>query len=336
MRFDREQWRRLYINESADHRALPLLARGVRDYLIRVARQQDGVLVKNAPTEERAIETLLRGCSAHAEEMELATKYIQLWIDDGYLVWRRSKNRYALGIKRYVEAQKARSPGAVRQKRYRDRHTPQKTNHSMQLPLPSVPVTGDVTGNATGNVTRLDGVTSQRKKERSERSERKKERHEVSDRAAEWLTSPDGQFSHGSPHQWPEVVAVVAACNDVWGQTTRIHNSADPRIAVVVERLAEGFSPDDLIEAIHGSRNDEWIASKKGLQTLKTLLKDAASVDKYASMIDGDGAVPGVQPSVNSEYYKTGKTGWEPAAESGPVEELSGDERPFGKQAADA
>ena len=36
MRFERESWRKLYVNESIQHRLMPVLSRGLRDYITRL------------------------------------------------------------------------------------------------------------------------------------------------------------------------------------------------------------------------------------------------------------------------------------------------------------
>ena len=77
----KEPWRRQYVNESIDDLGRPLLYRGLRDYLIRKARQDDGVLARHQPTPERAVETVVRACGAHPDEFDTCIKYMQLLIE---------------------------------------------------------------------------------------------------------------------------------------------------------------------------------------------------------------------------------------------------------------
>lgn len=133
MRFDRESWRKLYVAESAEHRMLPVLARGLRDYLIRHAKE-DGTLLSR--TDDPGND-LARALGAHPEELETVSEFVQKWIEDGYLSFKRRR----LWITNYVDAQSSQSPAARRQKRYRDRNR----GHS--------PVTGDVTQASPGDVT---------------------------------------------------------------------------------------------------------------------------------------------------------------------------------------
>lgn len=135
MRFDRESWRKLYITESIEHRMMPVLARGLRDYLLRHAKQDGTLLAKtDSPADD-----LARGLGAHPDEFESVTGYITEWISNGFLVFSRGR----LWIRNFEAAQASASPGAKRQKRYRERKRDVD------------PVTRDV----TRDVTQRNGVT---------------------------------------------------------------------------------------------------------------------------------------------------------------------------------
>src|SRR5687768_7425592 len=119
MRFDIESWRKLYVAESVEHKLKPILSRGFRDYLIRHARADGTLLAKTADP----CGDLARALGAHPDEFGTVKQYIQDWIDDGYLRFSRGR----LAIARFVEAQEARSPGALRQKRYVERKRTHET-----------------------------------------------------------------------------------------------------------------------------------------------------------------------------------------------------------------
>ena len=143
MRFERESWRKLYVNESIQHRLMPVLSRGLRDYIIRLA-SDDGTLLSKT---ENPSADLARAMGTHPDEITLVISYLDLWLSDGYL--KHSRGR--LSIAKFEEAQSARSAGAVRQARYRKGKTDDDDD-----------VTGDVTGDATVTSPGDAHVTSQK------------------------------------------------------------------------------------------------------------------------------------------------------------------------------
>lgn len=137
MRFDRESYRKLYVAESAEHRLLSLFARGLRDYLLRFATE-DGTLL---PGSKRAAEDLCRVLGASSGERRHVLAAVEELIGVGYLTLDPNGR---LWITRYVEAQQARSPGALRQQRYRDNHSRVTRNATDDV---TPPVTDNVTSN---------------------------------------------------------------------------------------------------------------------------------------------------------------------------------------------
>ena len=90
------------------------------------------------------------------------------------------------------------------------------------------------------------------------------------------------------PEGDPAVLALCQAWSDVWGVGVHLRGGLrDPRLNAILSRLSEGFTVEQLTEAIKGSKNDDFIAKRKALQTLATVLKDAGAVDKYASLVGG-------------------------------------------------
>jgi hypothetical protein len=79
--WSRERWRKLYLREALEQRLWSVMARGLRDYLIRLA-EDDGALIRDA---EEPVEALLTVLGAHAGEAELVRGAIELLRRDGFL-----------------------------------------------------------------------------------------------------------------------------------------------------------------------------------------------------------------------------------------------------------
>lgn len=77
----REQWRKLYRRESLTSRLQPVLARGLRDYLLRDA-EDDGTLVRGQADPLGALADAL---GTHPEERAQVLGYLKIWVQDGYL-----------------------------------------------------------------------------------------------------------------------------------------------------------------------------------------------------------------------------------------------------------
>lgn len=102
-------------------------------------------------------------------------------------------------------------------------------------------------------------------------------------RAQFWLSNPAlASLEHPNPEKWPETGALVAKLKAVFGGTEQTPRySGDPRMQVLLARWSEGREQADLLGAIEGAGLNEHIRSKPDLQTLQTILKDSAAVDKY-------------------------------------------------------
>jgi len=112
MRFETETWRKLYVSESLAHRAMSLMARGLRDYLLRFA-EPDGTLLRGC---ESATE-LLRVLGARSSERRAVSEGLEELLEVGFLGLEAGR----LWIRKFEEAQKRQSPGALRQQRYAKR-----------------------------------------------------------------------------------------------------------------------------------------------------------------------------------------------------------------------
>jgi len=77
----KERWRKLYLREALEQRLWSVMARGLRDYLIRLA-EDDGALIRDA---DEPVEALLTVLGAHEEEAELVRGAIELLRRDGFV-----------------------------------------------------------------------------------------------------------------------------------------------------------------------------------------------------------------------------------------------------------
>jgi len=77
----KERWRKLYMREAFDQRLWPVMARGLRDYLIRLA-DDDGALIRDA---DEPVMALLTALGAHEDEADLVHRAIELLRRDGFL-----------------------------------------------------------------------------------------------------------------------------------------------------------------------------------------------------------------------------------------------------------
>ena len=79
--WSKERWRKLYLREALEQRLWSVKARGLRDYLIRVA-EDDGALIRDS---DDPVDALLLALGAYAEEAELVRAAIVLLCRDGFL-----------------------------------------------------------------------------------------------------------------------------------------------------------------------------------------------------------------------------------------------------------
>lgn len=79
--WSKERWRKLYLREALEQRRWSVMARGLRDYLIRLA-EDDGALVRD---EDDPVDALLEALGAHADEAEFVRSAVLLLCRDGFL-----------------------------------------------------------------------------------------------------------------------------------------------------------------------------------------------------------------------------------------------------------
>lgn len=143
MNYDTEAWYKLYIRESTEDKLLPVLNRALRDFLLRLAKSRSDATIlgkTNAPGED-----LARALGTSGAEADTIAEYVRSMLGDGYLSHRRGR----LWITNFVEAQQARTPGARRQKTYRDKGGKSRTTDGVETHADVTPVDdSDVTGDA--------------------------------------------------------------------------------------------------------------------------------------------------------------------------------------------
>jgi hypothetical protein len=112
---------------------------------------------------------------------------------------------------------------------------------------------------------------------------------ELQAKAKLWLRDPQtASMTAPQPESWPETRLLCTTLAEVFGHKFQQfpRHGSDPRCAVAFGRWAEGFPNDRLLDAIRGAKLDENIAKNQQYQTLTTILRDAAQVDKFAALWD--------------------------------------------------
>lgn len=79
--WSKERWRKLYLREALEQRLWSVMARGLRDYLLRLA-DDDGALIRDA---DDPLQALLLALGAHDGEAELVRAALELLRKDGFL-----------------------------------------------------------------------------------------------------------------------------------------------------------------------------------------------------------------------------------------------------------
>jgi hypothetical protein len=152
----KERWRKQYVREPLQHRAWPVMARGLRELLNALA-EDDGSLVRDVAD---PVEALLRGLNPQAYEVHLVHAAIELLLQDGFLaqdehsIWipdlpRSQAQREAMppAAERTASSVAARqtSTERVRQFRERQRNAGAVSGHVASTPaLPVSTVSGSV------------------------------------------------------------------------------------------------------------------------------------------------------------------------------------------------
>lgn len=83
---------------------------------------------------------------------------------------------------------------------------------------------------------------------------------------------------------WPEVKVIADAFEATWGRRDDPRHGGEPRAKAILERFAEGYTVDQLVLAIQRSKFADYMLEKQSNQTLVTILRDAAQVDKFSAL----------------------------------------------------
>lgn len=104
------------------------------------------------------------------------------------------------------------------------------------------------------------------------------------ERAKLWKRDPTtASMRFPNPESWPELRGLCDLLAAIFGGHPEYpRNSGDPRCRVVLERLASDIQLSRLTAAIRGSKHVDYIREKPESQTLMTILRDDAQVDKFA------------------------------------------------------
>lgn len=154
MNYDTEAWYKLYIRESTEDRLLAVLNRALRDFLLRLAKSRTDATILGRT--DNPGEDLARALGAHPDEAPSIVAHVNSMLEDGFLTHRNGR----LWITNFVRAQAARTPGARRQKTYREKHSDASRNVRARASPSTSDVTGDVTGSDPRDVTGSEGVVS--------------------------------------------------------------------------------------------------------------------------------------------------------------------------------
>jgi hypothetical protein len=131
--------------------------------------------------------------------------------------------------------------------------------------------------------------------ETSHREEKRREEERIPpkppdsdrDRASRWLRDRmSAELEWGDAAMWPIVAGVVEDFRSTWPAEKPPRHGGDPRARTILERVAEGYSRDELARAARGSKLDPNIADNPQYQTIRTVFRDAAQVDKFAALAE--------------------------------------------------
>jgi hypothetical protein len=278
LKFERESWRKLYIAESAEHRLLSVVARGLRDYLLRLATE-DGTILSAT---EKPCDDLLRLMRAESAEKRLLRQAYEDLIRIGYLSFSGGR----LWITRFVDAQAARSPGAQRQADYKQRQRERIETLQGHASPDDAPGTSPESSPNASPVTSPGDAQVTSHLDETRRDETRKQSRAQELEVFEFWKSETGKT--GSTFD-------------------------DKRRARIRARLNEGFTVERLKAAIRQRRNDPHLmgqnASGRVYDGIETLLRDAAQVERLEALtspLRGTGQLPLGASNSNSVDIGTG------------------------------
>jgi hypothetical protein len=103
---------------------------------------------------------------------------------------------------------------------------------------------------------------------------------------AEKTLSNPGLFANkfGETRDWPELQPIFTAFEQTWGRDGKPKTSGDPRSLVILKLIAAGVAIERLVLAVSRSRFATYMVENQSYQTLTTILRDEAQVDKFCAL----------------------------------------------------
>ena len=134
-------------------------------------------------------------------------------------------------------------------------------------------------------------------------------------RATVWVEDPTrASLVSPNPEKWPETLVLVAALAEVFGGPQQLpRHASDPRMRALLALWAEGRTMVELEQAIRGAGKDDHYRTNPQFQTLTTILKDSAQVDKFIRLLTVAPSAPAKTSSQAAVQNSHGKTGTENA-----------------------
>ncbi len=311
-------WRRLHRHEPAEQRAWPMAQRTLRDFLIRLPEEHDGVILSNT---QDPIADLLRAIGTQREDWKATETAARRLLVDGYLV---HETTGALRIRNFRVAQtgqgacespksepKIEQPQAdlseVRRAAGRKgglvaQANKQTTGSKIEQTV------GFASSKTEQSASARDPEDQRRVEENSQESPTISETLQVvgragggqaNDQAKEakapeldlkataelWLrnrAAVEGRL--GDCTTWPEMKAVVAAFQETWARPDEPNHGGDARARVIMERFADGCSSERLVDAVRRSKFADYMVEKQSNQRLVVILKTTERVDTFCSL----------------------------------------------------
>lgn len=116
---------------------------------------------------------------------------------------------------------------------------------------------------------------------------------ELQSKAMAYLRNPtEGSCAYGPPETWPEVTAAFADFGAVFPGSGKLR-SRDARAVVIVERFAEGITPQQLADTARGAKKDPHFAKNPSFQTVQTIWRDPGQIDRFCKLLASPVTLPG-------------------------------------------
>ena len=148
---DDRVWRKLFRHESTEDRLWSLTARAVRDHLLRLPDDTDGVIFRRSTS---PVDDLLRVLGPHESELQAIREAVVFLLEVGYLTVNGTELRIA-NFERYQSLERGAKSAAQRQADYRARQKAKREAEALQR--------DEVTSRVTSRV-----VTKSRQEEEEE------------------------------------------------------------------------------------------------------------------------------------------------------------------------